>query len=247
MAFSDAWGYWRGTVRGDLEGRAEFRETPRNFERDDVEYYFETFLFETADGVLRGSRHGVYDLRTGEFWDHGIVEDASGRLSHLERYHVFERATTTTPGVFPMIGERTPLLLVPPVPAPGRVDGALVGRAGTALAGGRGSWHGSLRGDLVAKAEFWEPAKAHTIGVTDYFTEAFSLAARDGSLRGTAAGTRDRETGALWSCGRVSEAIGAWQRLLGAHVVRWGAASPEERPTSPSDPVWFILVPVRAA
>ncbi len=246
MAYSDRWGYWRGEFSGDVRGKAEFRESPKNFENDDKEYYFETFLIDGPEGTLRGTKDGVYDLTTGEFWDHGPVTEATGRLRPLLGYLIFERASTTTPGVFPMIGHHTPALFVPPHPTAGRACHALVCRTGTALDGPQRGWHGPVTGDLQGEAEFSEQTKTYTIGDTEYFSEAFMLTGPNGSLRGTDVGMRNRATGYIWAYGFVSEALGAWARTLGAHVVRWGS-SPSARKTSALDePVYLILVPVRA-
>ncbi len=245
MAFSDKWGYWRGEFTGDVRGRAEFRESPRNFEKDGKEYYFETFVIDGPEGALRGTKDGVYDLTTGEFWDHGPVTEATGQLRHLRGHLIFERASTTTPGVFPMIGLRTPALFLPPHPAAGRGDRTLVCRMGTALDGPRRGWHGPVTGDLRGEADIWEHAKTYAIGDTEYFSEAFMVTGRNGSLQGTDAGMRNRATGYLWAYGFVSEALGAWARTLGAHVVRWGSSSSVSDSSPPDEPVCFVVVPVR--
>lgn len=246
MAFSDKWGYWRGEFGGDVRGKAEFRESLKNFEKDGREYYFETFLIDGPEGTLRGTKDGVYDLTTGEFWDHGPVTAATGRLSHLRNYLIFEHASTTTPGVFPIIGHHTPALFVPPEPVSAPGHRILVCRTGTVFDTPRHSWHGLMTGDLRGKAEFREQAKTYAIDDTDYFSEAFGVTGRDGSLRGADAGMRNRATGYLWACGFVSEALGAWAWTLGAHVVRWGPFSSDRKSGSPNEPARFIVVPAHA-
>ncbi len=246
MAYSDKWGYWRGEFTGDVRGKTEFRESPKNFNKDGKEYYFETFVIDGPEGTLRGTKDGVYDLTTGEFWDHGPVTEATGHLSHLRGYLIFERASTTTPGVFPMLGHRTPALFLPPQPSAGRGDRILVCRTGTVLDGPRRGWHGPVTGDLQGEADFWEQAKTYSIGDTEYFSEAFVVTGRNGSLRGTDAGIWNRATGYFWAYGFVSEALGAWARTLGSHVVRWGSSSFARNSIAPDERVRFIVVPVHA-
>ena len=243
MAYSDEWGYWRGTLTGDVRGKAEFREQPKNFEKDGIEYYFEDFVIRTHDGVLRGTKNGVYDLTTGDFWDHGRVAEATGRWAPLRGYLVFERATTTTPGVFPMIGHHTPMLLVPPHPTASHDDRTLICHTDAAF---RGERRGTLTGDLRGNIEFRRKARTYAIGDTEYFSETFSITAREGTFHGTETGECDRTIGDFWSCGQVTETSGPWDRLMGARTLRWGRASgPRGQPTK-ARPVPFILAPVRA-
>lgn len=244
MAYSDEWGYWRGTMSGDASGKAEFRESPKNFEKDGIEYYFETFVLKAHDGVLRGTKNGVYDLTTGDFWDHGHVAEASGRWSHLTGYLVFERDRTTTPGIFPMRGYHTPLVLVPPHPTPGLDDRALISCADTVFSDRGRSWTGRLAGDIRGKAEF-QAEQSYAIGDMEYFSGTLTVTTREGTFLGTDAGVRDRTTGDFWACGYVTEASGSWDLLVGHMLIEWG-----RRTGPPGQPVQahrtpFVLVRVR--
>lgn len=225
MAYSPAWGYWRGTYSGDVRGKAEFHEQPRNFEKDGIEYFFEDFVVETENGILRGTKDGVYDLTTGDFWDHGVVAEASKASTPLIGYRIFERAATTKPGVFPMIGHHTPMVLIPPHPVPGLDDRALISLASVAFNAARRCWTGTLSGDVKGNIEIREEPPTHAIGNTDYVSERFAITSRAGVLLGTAAGMGDRVRGTYAACGTVAEATGRWERALGAMVLRWSRIS----------------------
>ncbi len=244
MAFSDQWGYWRGTVTGDLAGKAEFHEQPRNFEKDGREYYFEDFAIQSPDGVLRGTKEGVYDLATGDFWDHGRVGEASGRWGGLVGYRVFERARTTTPGVFPIEGHQTPMVLVSPHPGPGRDDRALVSRNDAPFGRDRSPSRGRLTGDLRGEIKSWPEPRPHVIGNTEYFFETFELTAEDGTLRGKEQGMHDRTTGEFAACGEVTDASGRLEVRIGHMVIAWGKADNSPEGTRRARRLPFILVQV---
>lgn len=247
MAYSDQWGYWRGNMTGDVPGQAEFHEQARNFEKDGIEYYFEDFTIKTTDGDLRGTKNGVYDLKTGEFWDHGRVAEATGRWVRLEGSLVFEKAKTTTPGVFPIIGHQTPLIFVPPHPRPDRGRRALVCRANLQTDLPRHSRRGTLAGGIRGTVELREREPGYVIGDTEYFLETFAVEAQGKTLRGSNIGERDRGTGEFWACGRVAETSGSWDRFMGAMTVLWGTASAGRHPSAGPELGSFIVVPVSAA
>lgn len=246
MAYSDEWGYWRGTLTGDVAGRAEFHEQPKNFEKDGIEYYFEDFTIETDGGDLRGTKNGVYDLKTGEFWDHGSVAEATGRWARLQGYLIFEKARTTTPGVFPMIGHHTPAVLVAPRPRPGKNPRALICRTHVRGSIPARSRRGTLSGGLSGDVEFVERPASYVNGDTEYFSETFTVAVREGTLRGIHVGERNRTTQDFWACGNVAETSGSLDRMTGAMTILWGRAfATQDSPVDPEGPV-FIVVPVRA-
>ncbi len=112
MAYSPDWGYWRGTMTGDVNGAVGFWEQPQNYVVGDNEYFFEAFTVTAHKGVLQGFDHGVYNLTTGDFWAFGQVTKATRGLGSLAGYTVFEWGTTSTPFVFPMIGEDVPFVLM---------------------------------------------------------------------------------------------------------------------------------------
>ncbi len=224
MAFSPAWGYWRGAVRGGITGKAEFHEQPKNFEKDGKEYYFEKFVIQGRDGVVRGTKDGVYDLTTGDFWDCGRVTEASGRWARLVRYRVFEKATTTKPGVFPLEGHHTPLVLVSSHPGPGGDNLALVSRSDAPLGRERAPARGSLTGDLQGTIERRPLPGNYVIGDVEYFSETCSVTTEDGALQGREEGMYDRVTGAFASCGHVTGAAGALGGLVGRMIITWGQA-----------------------
>ncbi len=112
MAYSPDWGYWRGTVTGDVTGAIGFWEQPQNYVIGDVEFFFEAFTVTTHRGVLQGFDIGYYDLPTGNFWAYGQVTDASRGWASLEGFAFFEWGTTSEVGVFPMTGEDVPFVLL---------------------------------------------------------------------------------------------------------------------------------------
>ncbi len=112
MAYSPDWGYWRGTMKGDIRGTVGFWEQPQNYAFADREYFFEAFTITTRTGVIQGVDLGFYNLTTGDFWAHGQVTQASGAWHFLVGYTVFEWGTTSKPLVFPMIGHHVPFVLV---------------------------------------------------------------------------------------------------------------------------------------
>ncbi len=247
MAYSDQWGYWRGHMTGDVSGEAEFHEQARNFEKDGIEYYFEDFTIKTTDGDLRGTKNGVYDLKTGEFWDHGRVAEATARWTRLEGVLVFEKAKTTTPGVFPMIGHHTPLVFVPPHPRPSHGGRALVCRANLQANLPRHSRRGTLAGGVRGTMELREREPSYVIGDTEYFSETLAVDAQGKTLRGSHIGERNRSTGEFWACGNVAEASGSWDRFTGAMTALWGTASTVRNASAKAQQGSFIVVPVSVA
>ncbi len=246
MAFSDQWGYWRGNMTGDVPGQAEFHEQARNFEKDGMEYYFEDFTIKTPDGDLRGTKNGVYDLKTGEFWDHGRVTEATGRWTGMKGVLVFEKAKTTTPGVFPMIGHHTPLVFVPPHPRPSRGRRAIVCRANLHADLLRHSRRGTLTGGVRGTVELWEREPSYVIGGTEYFSETLAVDAQGKTLHGSHIGERNRITGGFWACGHVSETSGSSDYFRGAMTVLWGKASAVREPAARPVQGSFIVVAVSA-
>ncbi len=245
MAFSDQWGYWRGTVTGDITGNAAYREQPRNFELDGVEYYFEDFVIEGSDGALRGTKDGVYDLTTGDFWNQGRVSTASGRWADFRGYLIFEKGRTTPPGVFPMEGHHTPLVLISAHPASGGDERALVCRTDAPFRRDRSPSQGTLTGDLCGTIQFQSPSKDYAIGNVGYFSEGFTVTTEKGTAIGTDEGMSDRTTGEFRLCGEVTKTPASMGDLLGHMVLAWGKSSDGRGGSGKPRRLPFVLARVR--
>lgn len=100
MAFG-AWGYWRGTVSGDMRGTEEIHELEGTVIGDKL-YFLEVSTITTSKGVAQFVDRGVYNLTTGTFFAQGHVMQASGGWKFLLGYTSLGWGTTSDPNVMPI-------------------------------------------------------------------------------------------------------------------------------------------------
>lgn len=219
MAFSPDWGYWRGTINGPIHGTVGFWELP-NVIQDGKEYFVESFVIATDNGVLQGRDEGVYDLTTGEFWAHGLVEDATGRWAYLEGYTIFEWGMTSTPFVFPMTAKNIPVVLVPPQPTPAHDHDIGVTYSDLAF-GPWGYWRGDVSGDLQGTEQIWEQSN-YLIGDELYFFENSTTRTTQGVVEVEDHGIFNLTSGNFWAIGQVTDASGRYHFLEGYTFMGFG-------------------------
>ena len=102
MAFGE-WGYWRGTVSGDMKGTMEIHELGGPAVEDRL-YFDEVSTITTNKGIVQFDDHGVYNLTTGTFFAQGTVVQATGGLKFLLGYTSLGWGTTSDPNVLPITG-----------------------------------------------------------------------------------------------------------------------------------------------
>lgn len=242
MSFDIPPGYWQGTLTGDVRGTLAVYEQPENFVDGGTEYFFEAFTITTERGVIQGVDEGVYDLATGEFWAHGRVTEGTGHWTFLADYKFFEWGSTSTPFVFPMVGHRVPMILLPPDPVSADEEPTLVSRSDMAYSPEWGCWRGTTAGDVSGALRFYESPDNYFEGPREFFFETFTVSTHRGVIEGFDVGIYDLTTRAFAAYGKITAAPAGWARLVGYTVFEWGTtSSPFEFPIVAED-IPFVLM-----